>query len=686
MNIPISWLKEYVDVPENLKIFTDKMSMIGHMLDKTHEREGDTVIDLELRGNRADCYAILGIAREAHASFGGRFDIPKLTLELPTERYPDFEIIPQSPDVHRFYSVIIRNVKVGPSPEWMQKRLRAYGLDPINNIVDITNFVMIETGMPLHAFDLNKISGNKLILKNAEDGAEFVTFDGSKLKLTKEDVVYVSEDGTINGLIGIIGGKNSGIHNDTTDILLECAGLNRTTVRKSMFRHKAMTEAGLRHSHDLHASLCDYTLPRAVGLIMDLANSGSTIITGSDDYYPNQKTAKTIVFNPHEVTRLGGVTVAIEEQKEILERLEFKVEQIEKDGKQVLNITVPLFRTDVIASEDIVEEVLRIWGYEKIPSKILSSVIPKPLIQPEVELEEVSRDILVAQGVDEIISVPFIHAPMFDALEDPFKEKAVSILNPPTSLHTHLRTTMFVEHLSIAHKILGRGDDNVTLFEIGKVYLKNTENILQEPHKKPFPYLELRQLTGTFASKNGQWDYYKVKGILENYFDAMGIKNVTFNKASTFPYSISAEIKQGDLFLGTIGMINQVLTRSVFHLEEDVFGFVLNIEELTKAEKEMKSFVPYSQYPAVMLDMSVQTDVSVQAGDIIAKIQEVGEGLVRNVTIKDVYQKEGTGRSILYSIQYQSKEKNLTIDEVNQLHTKIGDELQKSFSASIRRN
>ncbi len=680
MNIPVSWIKEYVDLPEDLKIFTDKMSMIGHMLDKQFEREGDTVVDLELRGNRADCYAILGIAREAHASFGGRFTIPEVKLQLPDHTYPDFEVVVDDPDVLRFYSVIIRNVKVGPSPEWMQKRLKAYGMEVINNIVDITNYVMLETGMPMHAFDLKNMRGNKLILRKGKKGDMFHSFDETDIQITENDIVFGTEDGGALGLAGIVGGIESGITNDTTDILLECAAYDRTTVRKSMFHHKSMTEAGLRHSHDLHASLCDYALPRAAELMLELANSGATEITGTHDYYPNPDSEKVIVFNPSEVTRLGGVEVPVTEQKEILERLEWKV--IEKDGK--LEVTVPLFRTDVQASEDIVEEVLRIWGYEKIPSKTLSSVIPKPLIQPEVTLEEESRDSMIAQGVDEIITVPFVYEPMFDAMEDPFKDRAIALVNPPTSQHTHMRTTMFVEHLTVAHKILARGDEEVAVFEIGKVYLKKDGEVHQPPHSKEFPYLEIRQLTASFASKKKNWDYYKVKGIVENYLDGFGIKNVTFRKTEAFPYSTAAEIKQGELVLGTIGLLNQVMTRSVFHLEEDIYGFVLSIEEITKADKDQKSFVPYSQYPAVVFDMSVVIDKSVQAGDMIQKIREAGGELLRDVSIQDVYEKGDSERSILFTIHYQSKERNLTTEEVNQLHTKIGTILSEAFQATVR--
>lgn len=680
MNIPISWLKDYGDLPEDLKVFTDKMSMIGHMLDKTHHMGDETVVDLELRGNRADCYSIIGIARETHACFGGRFEIPKLAVEIPKQKYPDFDVVVETDAVHRFYSCIIRNIKVKESPDWLKKHLKNYGVEPINTLVDITNFVMIETGMPMHAFDLNRMNGEKLILRKAKKGESFVSFDGGELIMTPEDIVFASEKGDILGMPGILGSKDSGIHHDTTDILLECAAYDRTTIRKSVFRHKAMTEAGLRHSHDLHASLCTYTLPRGAGLIMELANEGQAEMSGSHDYYPRPDHERTILFNPTEVTRLGGVEVPVNEQKEILERLEFKV----TPKQEKLEITVPLFRTDVQASEDIVEEVLRIWGYEKIPSKTLSSVIPKPLIQPEVEVEEVSRDMLVAEGLDEIITVPFVHGPMFDVFHDPLKDRAIPIVNPPTSQHTHLRTNMFYEHLAVAHKIMARGDEAFAIFEIGKIYLKKTSKIHQQPHKPDFPYLEVRQLTANFSSKHGEWDYYHVKGVLENYFETLGLKDVVFTKKNIFPYSIAAEIKQGHLILGNIGVINPMLTRSVFHLEEEVTAFVLYIEEVTNARKEMKSFVPYSPYPAVVMDMSVLVDRKVQAGDIITKIKEVGGDLLRNVFIKDVYEKDHAGRSILFSLQYQSKERNLTTDEVNELQQNIATELETTFKATIR--
>lgn len=679
MKLPLNWLKEYIDVPD-LKQFTDKMSMIGHMLDKTIQTDTDTVIDLELRGNRADCYGILGLARESHASFGGRFAIPKTEITMPEATgYSDFAVEVQSPAVLRFHSVIIRNVKVGPSPDWMQQRLKDYGMDPINNIVDITNYVMIESGMPLHAFDLNRIGGAKLVLRNATEGETFISFDGGKLTLTANDVVFANETGKALGLVGIVGEKESGIHDDTTDILLECAAYDQTTIRKTVYLHNVITEAGIRHTHDLDGSLCDYALPRAAGMILEHAATGSTTITGRDDFHPNPRTAPTIEFDPHEVKRLGGVDVPMNEQAEILRRLEFDV----KEGEGRHTVTAPLFRTDIKASEDIVEEVLRIWGYEKIPIRTLASVVPLPVEQREVIIEEGSRDVLRALGLDEIITVPFYHGDMFDTIADPDKDRAIAIVNPPTALHTHMRTTMFVEHLQVAHKVLARGDLEMALYEVGKLYFKKSGGEAQTPHKPEFPYMEKRVITALFASKTNHWDYYHVKGILEVYFESIGIQNIVFSKSKTFPYQLSATVRQGNRELATIGLVNPVISQSGFHVPYEVYGFVIDIDALAQAEFTPADYMPYSMYPAVTMDMSVQIGSEVQAGDMLESIRQTGGEWVRTVAIKNVFEKDDGIRSILIGVTYQSKERTLTTDEVNERHTAIGKALTQHYKATI---
>jgi phenylalanyl-tRNA synthetase beta chain len=680
MKYPLKWLSEYIDLPKDLKVFTDKMSMIGHMLDKTIETDSDTVIDLELRGNRADCYGILGIARESHASFGGRFDIPKLPALPEAKGYADFAIEAHSPAVLRFHSVIIRNVSVGPSPEWMQERLRNYGMEPINNLVDITNYVMLESGMPLHAFDLKRIGGKKLILRAAKEKESFVSFDGGTITLSPEDVVFANEAGKVLGLVGIVGEKGSGVHDDTTDILLECAAYDQATIRKTVYRYNVLTEAGLRHTHDLDASLCDFALPRAAALVLEhAAGQGGATIEGRDDYHPNPRSAPVIEFDPNEVTRLGGVSVDTDRQEEILQRLQFGVD---RKGNQLI-VTAPLFRTDIKASEDIVEEVLRIYGYENIPVRTLASAVPLPVEQREVLLEEGSRDVMRALGLDEIITVPFYHGDMFDRIRDPLKDRAIAIVNPPTALHTHMRTTMFVEHLEVAHKIQARGDETMAFYEVGKLYFRKEGTEAFEPHKPEFPYIEKRVITALFAAKDGSWDYYRVKGVLEQYFEEMGVENVTFSRKDGFPYRVSAVAIQNGRELASIGLVNTIISKRIFHLPYDVYGFVIDIDALAGATFSPVSYTPYSAYPAITMDMSVQVPHDIQAGDIASAIRAAGGDILRGVTVADVYDKKDGTRSLLFRLTYQSKDRTLTTDEINGLHGRIAAAVTGSMQVTV---
>jgi phenylalanyl-tRNA synthetase beta chain len=685
MKIPTKWIKEYIDLPEDLKIFTDKMSMIGHMLDKTEETANDIVVDLELRGNRADCYSVLGIAREAHASFGGRLEIVPVQT-LTKNSYEGFNVEIESPVVQRFYSVLIKGLKVGPSPEWLQLRLKDYGMDSINNIVDITNYVMIETGMPMHAFDLNRMNGSKLILRPAQKDELLITFDGSEKKLTAEDVVFGSEKGTAMGIAGVIGSKDSGIENTTVDILLECAAYDRVVIRKSIFRYSLHTEAGLRHSHDLSASLCDYALERATDLVIQLAGDGDrSKIQGTHDYYPSPEQKKTIEYNCSEVERLGGVSVDLQTQVEILKRLEFEVEILDEQ-KEVLQVIVPLFRTDIFEEADIVEEVLRIYGYENIPSRVLSSPIPEPIIQPELLIENKIRDILVAQGLNEVLTVPMATIEDLTKTLDPKLDRVIPLINPSSSDHTHLRSNMYTGLLQATKRVLERGDEGVSFFEVGKQYLKqDTSNpIHQPPHSPDFPYIEQRRITGMFSSKKGEWDFYKVKGVVEEALDQIGIKNVDYTRFEHPQYDLAVSIRQGEIILGTVGIMNKTVTAKNFDIAPDVFAFLFDVEGLVEAEKTSKTYMPYSVYPEVSFDMSIVVSPEIQANDIKNLIRQEGGELVRSIDITDAYEGKDGQRSILFTIVYQAKDRTLSLDEVNTLHQRLGDMVIEKFGVIIK--
>lgn len=802
MKVPINWLKKYIEIPKDLKIFTNKMSMIGHMLDKVEEVENDTVVDLELRGNRADCYAILGIAREASAAFDVPLQVPetnpitkhtlKHTLVTKAES-PSAEVVVEHKDVHRFYSIVIKNIKVAPSPQWMQDHLKAYGIEVINNVVDVTNYVMIESGMPMHAFDLQNIAGGRLVIRKGNKGENFASFDVDKVEVDEQDICFADQE-KILGLAGIVGSTNSGINSETTEILLECAGYDRATIRKSMFKHKAMTEAGLRHSHDLSSYLCDYALERAVNLIKELIPSCK--VEESDDYYPNPVKAVEIEYNPAEVTRLGGVTIPTSEQQNILEKLGFAVRyeysnteerrkkrestqsedrETREEKEKLLLVTPPLFRTDILQEADIVEEVLRIYGYEKIPSTIIHESIPHPLINPELEVEEKSKDILFSLGLTEVITVPMTTYKNLKKTNDLNVQRSIELVNPATSNHTHMRTNMYTTLLEATQRLVDRGDKQVELYEVGKIYLKkkavdkdgnalaNSEENThflnqtvshQPPHEPSFPYTEHRKLTVILSSKDKHIDYYSIKGILDEYLEQFGIKDVEFVKDGANPFfEFSARVIQTikieeqmssnqankkkaentrkeiqnipkanfgevdattkEITFGEIGMIAKEISQQNFGIELPVYAFTLDIEKLTETQKEVPSFTPYSIYPSIQMDMSVVVEKNINALELIKAIKQYQtirqnkegkqgtgevpqnanedevpqnrkENLIQNVEITDVYEQQDNKRSILISIFYQSKERTLETEEVNTLHTTIGDMLIHNFNVEIK--
>lgn len=684
MKIPVKWLKDYIDIPVSLKDFTDKMSIIGHMLDKLEETSTDTVIDLELRGNRADIFSIIGIARETKACYGGELKIPEVDYakfnSLPGLK--DFEIKIETPTVKRFYSCIIRNIKVLPSPKWLKEKLENYGMESINNIVDITNFVMIESGMPMHAFDLRYMGGQKLILRQARAGETVVTFDGSTLKLIPEDPVFAGEDGAVLGIPAIVGGKESGIHEDTIDILLECAGYDRVPIRKSMYRNKAITEAGLRHSHDLSFSYCDYALPRAAELILTLCPD--SYIEGKDDYYPDPEKEITIEFDTDLTTRLGGVEIPVQEQKEILEKLEFYVEDSTHQSG-VLIVHVPLFRTDINIPEDLVEEVLRIWGYDRIPVKTLSSEIPEPVTTPVLKIIDKTKNIFVSLGLDEIYTVPMHTMQNLSKVNDGLIDRIIPLQNPSSSDHDHMRTNLYTGLLLAAKKLIDGAKDEVKMFETGRIYLrKDPKNpIHQLPHKPEFPYVEFERGTGIIISKKNKIDFYEIKGLIEAYFNELEIKDLVYKKITHPSYALCAEIYQNDVKLGEIGILSSEVVNKNFDIEGNAIGFDLYLDEITKAKTTTYSYKSYSPYPEVKQAMSVLVDRKVISDEVIKTLIENGEHLVREIKIGDVYESGGK-RSILFDIIYQSKNKTLTTEEVNNLHIKLENLIREKFNAKIR--
>ncbi|KKU03185.1 MAG: Phenylalanine-tRNA ligase beta subunit [Candidatus Amesbacteria bacterium GW2011_GWB1_47_26] len=452
MIVPLKWLSEYVKLPTRVSDLTDKLTSVGHMLDKTIANG----IDLELRGNRPDMLGLVGVAREVAAIFNTRLQSPPTTpLPKTDKKSPLVNVDQSASDLVTRYTGFTLAVKVRPSPSWLVERLAAWGVPAINNVVDITNYVMIETGQPLHAFALDQLSGRRLILRRAKKGEKFHTIhQGQVLYLTSEDLVIC--DAEKPQALTMIGGLHSKVTDHTTEILLESAVYNQANCRRCARRLKITTDASTRHEKLLHPAQVIWALERAYYLLQELASAKSTSLVS--DYYPQTPSQVVINFDPAEVVRLGGINIPPSEISGILARLEFQV--------ALPKVTVPSFRTDIEQSADLVEEVLRLHGYDRIPSTPLSGAIPAPQTYPSYSIQEKLRRHLISLGLNEVITLPIIS----NRFATPASARLV---NPPDPDAAVLRTSLMPGLSQYATRWLNFNQPRVAIFEIGKVFCKS---------------------------------------------------------------------------------------------------------------------------------------------------------------------------------------------------------------------
>ena len=490
MRIPINWLSDYVKLPNKLSDLTDKLTMVGHMLDKIEIKNGETILDLELRGNRADCYSILGIAREVSTIYGQKLkDLETINVKRQNKSTNLFLDV-QTNLVKRVGIIEIKKIKIEKSPKWLADKLVAYGMETINNIVDLTNYVMIETGQPMHAFDSDKI-GKNLEIRLARNGEKITTFQDTSLTLTKDDLVWAKSNNILS-VAGSIGEKSHSISDSSKSILLEAASYDRANIRRTIYRHKLFTDAGIRHEKDLDPNMVSDAISRFLYFIKKY-NWGEfkPIIY---DYYPKKVNPLKIKLDYHYLINLSGVEIEKKEINKILTNLNFG---------DIDNVVIPTYRTDVILEEDLIEEIIRICGYDKIPSKTLSLEIPKNITPDYIIQEEKIRQAAVSVGFDESISLSFV--------KEKYKNNNIELLNPPSPDNKYLRNTLFFNLLEATEKIINERGELVALFEIGKVYLKSKGK-----------YLEKRKIGFIYWSKSKN-KFIDFKSLISAFFEKSAI-------------------------------------------------------------------------------------------------------------------------------------------------------------------
>ncbi len=636
------------------------------------------VVDFEITPNRPDCLSMVGMAREAAATFGQTLKYPDTACAAETDKQAgDFiQVEIKEPELCRRYAArIVTDVKIEQSPWWLQKRLMYAGMRPINNIVDITNFVMLEFGQPIHAFDIRQIADSKIVVECAEEGEKFTTLDNTERTLTKE--MLLIKDGKRGvAIAGVMGGLNSEIEADTTTILIESANFNGDSVRATSKKLGLRTEASSRFEKGIDPNLCQAAADRVCRLI-EILGCGK-VATGTVDVYPKEFKAEAVDVRVDRINKVLGIELTSEEMAEIFRKLEMKVE----GSGPVLKVTPPTVRQDMLAEVDFIEEVARMYGYDKLPV-----TLPKGNSESgkskERTLVDMARDTMCALGFNEIQTYSFVSPSGVDDVridEDSWERAFVKIINPLGEENSVMRTILTPNMLEVLARNYSRNIDKVMAFEIGSTF---TTNLIQ-PEDLP------DEQTGLAMGLYGKdMDFFTLKGAVEELLRNLGAGKVTFIAESEYGVyhpGRCARICIGEEELGIMGEIHPDVQEK-FGIGTRVYCCEMFFDAIVRHANIEKSYEPLPKYPATSRDIALLTDEDVRVGDIEAIIREQGGDILENVKLFDVYRGKQVAegkKSVAFTLTYRDKNKTLTDEDVAKVHEKVLKALEEKINASLR--
>ena len=643
----------------------------------------DTVFELEVTPNRPDCLSLIGVAREIRAETGNPLKLPQVDFkEDETDVRETTSVTIEAPDLcPRYAARVIRGVKIGQSPAWLQQRLESVGIGVINNIVDITNFVLMEYGQPLHAFDYHKLTENRIVVRRATSGEKLTTLDEVERELTSAMLVIADAEKPV-ALAGVMGGYDSEITEATCDVLLESAYFNPSSIRATAKALGMSTEASYRFERGADPGIVLAALDRAVELITELA--GGTICKGIVDVYPGEQPLTEIQLRPERVNFVLGTEIEAARMEEILERLGFGVET----SGSIYRVTVPTFRSDITREIDLIEEIARVYGYDNIPTALPKGDIPVPSPDPKVEVRRRIKQFLLAAGMMEAVNYSFSDPNSFDkirfAADNPLRN-ALPLQNPLSPEMSVLRTTLLPGLLDNAQRNRNHQIDTIALFEIGSVFIFSGEQ--QEPERVS-GVLAGQVGDGVYSDPYRQPDFYDIKGLVEGVLEVCGISDYTLQKTDTptFHPGRNAAVLLGDRQIGIFGEAHPAVIEN-YDLPYKAYLLDLDMEALTDAAIFTKRFEPISVYPKVERDLAIVVDKETLSDMPTELIYKTGGELVESVRLFDVYEGEQVPegkKSLAYAITYLSASETLTDKAVNALHDRIVKRLNQELGAELR--
>lgn len=640
--------------PEDTEVGTDAVEVLG-----LH----DVVFEYEITSNRVDCYSVVGIAREAAATFRKEFVPPVVTAVGNDEDVNDFiKVTVEDPDLcPRYTARVVKNIKIGPSPKWMQRRLASVGIRPINNLVDITNYVMEEYGQPMHAYDLDTIAGGQIVVRRAKENETFVTLDGQERKLD-ESVLMICDGEKSVGIAGIMGGENSMITDDVHTMLFEAACFDGTNIRKSSKKVGLRTDASGKFEKGLDPNNAEAAMNRACQLIEEMG--AGEVVGGMVDVYSKKKEPVRVPFDADEINGLLGTDISKEDMLSYFKKIDLEYDEATNE------VIAPTFRHDLFRMADLAEEVARFYGYDNIPTTLPRGEATTGKLSFKLRVEEIARDIAEFCGFSQGMTYSFESPKVFDKLlipSDSPLRNTVEIMNPLGEDYSIMRTTSLNGMLTSLATNYNRRNKNVRLYELGNIYLPKSLPLTELPEER------MQFTLGMY----GDGDFFSMKGVIEEFFEKIGLhKKETYDPNAGKPYlhpGRQANIIYDGVVVGYLGEVHPDVA-DTYGIGTKAYVAVLDMPEITERATFDRKYTGIAKFPAVTRDISMVMPKEILVGQVEEVIEKKGGAYLESYALFDLYEgaqiKEGY-KSVAYSIVFRAKDKTLEEAEISQAMEKI---------------
>lgn len=652
----------YPDAPElGIYVFPDDVEVGSDAVEALGLR--DVVFEYEITSNRVDCYSVIGIAREAAATFRKQFCEPEIKATGNSEDIHDYlkVSVEDTKLCPRYCARMVKNIKLAPSPDWMRRRLAASGIRPINNIVDITNYVMEEYGQPMHAYDLDTLAGHEIVVKNAEDGQKFVTLDGQERQMDK-DVLMICDGEKAVGIAGIMGGENSMITDDVKTMLFEAACFDGVNIRKSSKRVGLRTDASGKFEKGLDPNNAKAAIDRACQLIEELG--AGEVVGGTVDVYSKKKEPVRVPFDANKINRMLGTDISKEDMLAYFEKIDL---EYDADTNEVI---APTFRHDLFRLADLAEEVARFYGYDNIPTTLPNGEATTGKLTFKLRVEQVARDIAEFCGFSQGMSYSFESPKVFDKLllpvDSPLRQ-AIEIMNPLGEDYSIMRTTSLNGMLTSLATNYNRRNKNVRLYELGNVYLPKALPVTELPDER------MQFTLGMY----GDGDFFNMKGVVEEFFEKIGMKgreSYDPNAGKTYLHpGRQANILYDGKVVGYLGEVHPDVA-DTYGIGERAYVAVIDMPVVLEYATFDRKYTGIAKYPAVSRDLSMVVPKEILVGQIEDVIAKKGGNYLESFALFDLYEgaqiKEGF-KSVAYSIVFRAKDKTLEEADITTAMNKI---------------